>query len=57
MSTCIHMLNQGTLHTFSRHLKKKLTGSIPYSIVDPMIGNQWNTTGGDDELLKTLSSD
>jgi len=32
--------------TFSRHLEKKLRGSRPYATAEPMIGNQWNTTGG-----------
>lgn len=34
------------LHTFWRQRRKKASGSMPYSAVDPSQGIQWKTKGG-----------
>lgn len=39
------------LLTFSLHLRKKLIGSLPYEIAEPMMGSQWKTSGGSDLFL------
>jgi len=42
------MINACHHVTFSLHVKKKLSGSLPYEMADPTIGIQWNTSGGNE---------
>lgn len=37
-----------TERTFSLHLKKNSSGSLPYSGAEPIKGSQWKTSGGND---------
>ena len=48
------MRNACHYRTFSLHLKKKLSGSLPYEMADPIIGIQWNTSGGNEGSRGTI---
>ena len=42
---------RGRTSTFSRHFRRKLIGSFPYLMAEPMTGNQWKTSGGSEGSL------